>query len=120
MEPYWREALSGMDGGEQIVEAVIGADEEPAARRVEEREHHDEPEAGSHVAHLAEEFARHYATHGVLPPAELAEHMFETARENDEFAAERAVEERAATGDAHWRFAVGDDALVESMLGGAG
>src|SRR4051794_20672716 len=116
MAEYWRDTLAGMVGGNAIVESVLGADELPAARRVEEREHRDEHEPASCVEAVAAEFARHFHTHGVLPPAE---HMFEVAEENDRIAEERAVEESGATGDAHWRFAVGDDAIVESMLGEA-
>src|SRR3954465_15414270 len=108
-EPFWREVVGGFDGGERLVESMLAADEEPAAvGLVEEREHREEPEAVSHVAHLAEQFANHYWVHGTLPPEGTARHMFEVAEENDRIAEERAVEERAEAGDsrAHWRSAL--------------
>jgi hypothetical protein len=111
MDAYWRKVL-----GPQVVESVLAGDQEPpAGGHVRDREHRDEREPASHVAAVAEEFANHFRVHGVLPPPEVAEQMFATAREHDEFAAERAVEERAATRHAHWRTALGGQ-LVEAML----
>jgi hypothetical protein len=69
---------------------------------------------------LARGFARSFATTGQLPQAVLAERMLATARENDELAEEREIEEGAAVGDdgVHWRSAL-DGALVEAVLGQA-
>lgn len=76
----------------------------------------DESACGSHVRALAEEFERHYRTHGVLPPAELMEAMTATARENDRLVEADARPVRRDGGAHYWRAALGDDALVEAML----
>src|SRR3954447_4851232 len=115
-EPYWREVVAGFAGGERLIESLLAADDEaPATGAVEERHEDNEFEPVSHVHAVAEEFANHFRVTGALPPPALAASMFETARANDEFAAERAVQKRAEAGDggAHWRVALRDDALVE-------